>query len=219
MSDSNRIYLVTPSRFDPDIFCPILDDALDQGGIAAVLIGLKEIAATDRQDVASRITGICHKYGIAALLHLDPENEEDSRLVGRSRLDGVHSDAGLGQLEDAIDQYMPDRMVGAGNVRDRHTAMSIGERNPDYLLFGLLDRPDDDTLHPKTFDLATWWAQVFEIPAVALIGRDLSDVDKLAAEGVEFIAAREAAWAHSDGPAIAIRSLKERLDKYPLEIS
>ncbi|WP_350335178.1 thiamine phosphate synthase [Coralliovum pocilloporae] len=218
MSDINRIYLITPSSLDPDVFCPLLDKTLDTGGVAAVLISLDERDASRRQSISERISGICHKHGVAAILHLDPECTDDSRIAGRARLDGVHSGTGEADLENALDSFAPQKMVGAGNLRDRHTAMTAGELDPDYVFFGLLERPDDETLHDKTFDLAVWWAQMFEIPAVAFIGLDLADTDRLAAEGVEFIAAREAVWSHPDGPESALKIIQSHLASHPLEM-
>ena len=60
--------------------------------------------------------------------------------------------------------------------------------------------------------LGTWWAELFEVPAIALAGSDLASVDILAETGVEFVALRAAAWDHPDGPRAAVAEANTRLD-------
>ncbi|MBP0644271.1 hypothetical protein J8J17_20960, partial [Mycobacterium tuberculosis] len=48
-------------------------------------------------------------------------------------------------------------IVGAGGLKTRHAAMEAGERDVDYVFFGLTERAEDDDVHPRTLELAAWW--------------------------------------------------------------
>ena len=95
--------------------------------------------------------------------------------------------------------------VESDGVRARATALlEAAERDVDYVFFGLLDKPEDDALHPKTLDLADWWVPLFDAPCVVLAGASLASVATAAATGAEFVALRRVVWEHPDGPAVAI---------------
>ena len=76
--------------------------------------------------------------GVAALV------QNDTRIAGRVRADGVHIDTGLADLAAAVEKLRPKLIVGAGGLRSRHEAMTAGEANPDYLFFGRLDGDNED---------------------------------------------------------------------------
>ena len=82
--------------------------------------------------------------------------------------------------------------------------MSAGEADPDYVFFGKLDGDTDDAIYPKALDLAAWWAELFEIPAIVMGGLALASVAEARNAGVEFVAIRRAVWEHPEGAAAAI---------------
>ncbi len=198
-----RLCLITPRQADDDGLAG-LQAALSAGDVACLLI--MQEAAADRRQFAAESCRIAQGSGAASLIH------NDIALCGEVDADGVHIDTGIADVKRALDILRPNRIVGAGGIDDRHGAMTIGETDPDYLFFG---RPDADARtapHRKTLKLAAWWAPLFEIPAVALAGSDLSGIADLVATGADFIALRDAVWTHPDGPAAAIAEADRLID-------
>jgi len=205
--DRTRLVLFVPALGPDAVDAARLDAALTGGDVAAVVIDADGIEPGDVQASVSALVASAQKAGAAALVR------GDSRLVGRAHADGVHVDGGLDDVEAAMERFSPNGIVGAGGAATRHDAMVIGETGPDYIFFGRLDRPDDGPTEPAAFDMATWWAQVFEIPAVVLVGTEMSDISDLAASGVEFVALRDAVWRDPDGPAAVVARANALIDQ------
>ncbi|MYZ48104.1 thiamine phosphate synthase [Propylenella binzhouense] len=192
------LYLVTPSGFDRTAFPAALEAALAAAPIAAVLVGIglgEEAAEAEAQLVLPMV----QRYGAAGLV------AEHTRVAGRVHADGVHVSTGLADLGAAVERFRPRRIVGAGNLKTRHAAMEAGEAGADYLFFG---QPHGDIRpepHPKALDLAEWWSDLMEIPAVMMAGSVLASVRAAAETGAGFVAVNRAVWEHPAGPAEAVR--------------
>jgi thiamine-phosphate pyrophosphorylase len=200
MSDSRdipRLFLVTPDGADPESFAGLLAEALAAGDVAAVLI---TAGADPRMSEAraARLVPLIQAAGAAALV------EGDTRIAGHTKADGVHVGSGLGDLRNAAESFRPSRIVGAGNLHSRHTAMEAGEV-ADYVFFGQPHGDTHDEPHPKALDLAEWWADLMEVPAVIMAGRSLTTLPQAVATGAAFVALHHAVWAHEAGPAEAVR--------------
>lgn len=190
-----RLSLVTPKILDVTEFGPRLDAALAGGDVASLIITASPEAL---QSAAEALSPIAQAHGVAALVH------NDTRIAGRARADGVHVDADITELETAIDAFHPDRIVGAGGLRSRHDAMTVGGVDPDYLFFGRLDGDSEDGIFVAALDLAAWWSSLFVIPAVVMGGRSLESAIEAARAGIEFVALRDAVWTHPGGPGEAV---------------
>jgi thiamine-phosphate pyrophosphorylase len=83
--------------------------------------------------------------------------------------------------------------------------MQAGELDVDYLFFGRPHGDTHDDAHPKALDLAEWWSEIMQIPAVIMSGRALDSVAEAAATGAEFVALHDAVWSHPGGPGEAVR--------------
>lgn len=196
--DRTRLVLVAPI-FGADPVSPArLESALAGGDVAAVIIDAGEGEPETVQPLAAPLVEVAQAAGAAALLR------GDSRAAGRIRADGLHVDTDREAIASALNRLRPKGIVGAGGAVTRHAAMELGELDPDYVFFGRLDRPDTDAAEPAALSLATWWAELFEVPAVALIGLDLAEAEDLAAAGVEFVALRDGVWRHPEGAAAAV---------------
>ena len=203
-ADPTRLFLVTPAIIDRDRFVAQLSDALARGHVAAVLV----TAAGDQpsQDAAEQIVPIIQAAGAAALI------ADDTRVAGRLGADGVHIGTGREDLRSAVQAFAGKRSVGAGNLHSRHAAMEAAEAGADYVFFG---RPHGDTheeAHAKVLDLAEWWSELMEIPAVVMAGRALGSVADTAATGAAFVALHEAVWSHPAGAGEAVRRAAEALN-------
>jgi len=201
MSDSparQRLILVTPPALDAVRFAPLLAEALAAGDVAAVLIGAAEGPGTAAQ--AEALVPVAQAHGAAAIV------AGDTRIAGHTKADGVH--IGSGRLDDlrlAADSLRPKRIVGAGGIDSRHAAMEVGELDVDYLFFGRPHGDTHDEAHARVLDLAEWWSEIMQIPAVVMAGRSLGSVAEAAATGADFVALHEAVWSHAEGPAAAVR--------------
>ncbi|WP_321344872.1 thiamine phosphate synthase [Breoghania sp.] len=208
----SRLFLITPPDFDAQTFPDVLADALSGGDVACVLITLKDGDSSAAQEIAERLTPIAQDAGAAALIL------NDTRIAGRAHADGVQIDTGFEDLKLAQETFQPNRIVGVGHIKDRHTAMELAELDTDYVFFGMLDLEEHDEAHRKTVDFAQWWAEVFETPCVALAGRDLASVDTLARTRAEFVALRAGVWEHPEGPKAAVAAANATLDTVAAEL-
>jgi thiamine-phosphate pyrophosphorylase len=196
-SEPTRLFLIVPA--DPgESFAAGLTEALAGGDVAAVLIGcgLGEGAAAE---IAAPLVPIAQAAGAAALI------AEHTRVAGRLKADGVQIGSGLADLRAAAQSFRPKRIVGAGGISSRHAAMEAGEVDVDYLFFGRPHGDTHDEPHPRALDLALWWSEVMEVPAVLMAGRAIDSVAEAAATGAAFIALHDAVWRHRAGPGEAIR--------------
>lgn len=198
--DAPRLFLVVPQAFDPSTFADRLSEAVSAADIAAVLIG-----AGAGEETTARLVEIVQAAGAAALIG------DDTRIAGRLKADGVHVGSGLGDLRMAVDSFGGKRIVGAGNLHSRHTAMQAAELGVDYVFFGRPHGDTHDCAHPRALALVEWWSELMEIPAVAMAGRSLESVAETAATGAAFVALHEAVWSHEAGPGEAVRSAVDRL--------
>jgi thiamine-phosphate pyrophosphorylase len=205
-SETPRLFLITPSVTEARAFAATLEATLAAADVAAVLI---PGSGDERRDleVASALVPLVQSAGAAALIG------DDTRILGRSKADGVHITTGIGDLRAASRTLRPQRIVGAGGLRSRHAAMEAGEAEPDYVFFGDPRRDTHDAPHPNALDLAAWWSELMTIPAVIMAGRSLAGVADAAATGASFVALRDAVWSHPQGPSAALRLAAAELVK------
>jgi thiamine-phosphate pyrophosphorylase len=205
--DSPRLYLLSPPLDRAEGFDDALSAALGAADVACVLLDLGQMGENEGARVATRLVGIAQSTGAAVVL-------TEPRAVGRAKADGLHvraaGEALEPALEDAVSAMKPDRIVGAGGFRSRHDAMSAGEADVDYVLFG---EPAPDGWTPPLDDLldrVEWWAEIFNVPCVGY-APTLAAVEDIAAAGADFVALREAVWNDPRGAAAAMGEAMERL--------
>ena len=201
-TEGTRLFLVTPPRLDAVSFAPLLAEALAAGAVAAVLV-----ASEGGADVIGPLVKIIQEGSAAALV------ADDTRLAGHVGADGVHIEGGIQDLRFAVESFRPKRIVGAGNLHSRHAAMEAAELDLDFLFFGRRHGDTHDAPHPKALELAEWWSELMQIPAVIMAGRTLESVAEAAATGVDFVALHDAVWSHAGGPAEAIRLAHAKLSE------
>ena len=198
---ASRLFLVAPPRIDAG-FASRIQEALSAADIAAVLLAIDGT----KEDALQPLVNIIQQAGAAAVI------ADDTRLAGHVKADGVHIGGGLEEIRFAIESFKPNRIVGAGNVYSRHTALEIGELDVDYLLFGRPHGDTHDAPHPKALELAAWFSEMTEVPAVIMAGRSIDSVADAAATGAEFVALHDAVWSHPGGPEEAVRLAAAMLD-------
>jgi thiamine-phosphate pyrophosphorylase len=203
-----RLYLLSPLIADAASFAPHLAAACAAGGVAAVLL---RFAAADERTLVNhvkRLAPTAQDNGAAVVIAASGDIDL-AALAVRGSADGVHSGAGPGEVRALRERLKGDRIVGAGNIRSKHDAMTVGEMGVDYLMFG---EPRTDGSLPAleaVIERAAWWAEIFQTPCAAY-APGLDDVPDLARTGAEFIALGEAVWTYADGPASAVAAALER---------
>lgn len=197
-----QLYLVTPVIQDAPAFAPFLDAALSAGGIAAVLLRLP--AGADERTMVNTVKALApavQEAGAALLIGASPDLA--ALVAARGGADGAHvASGGEEALRDALDRLRPDRIVGAGGIATRHDAMQAGELGVDYVMFGEAIEEGETPAPELVAEFAAWWAEIFEVPCVAL-ARTEAEVAMLAATGAEFVALGE--WVFAEAGRVAER--------------
>ncbi|MDY8108009.1 thiamine phosphate synthase [Fulvimarina sp. 2208YS6-2-32] len=177
-----RLVLLTSCLAD-DTAATALGRALSGGDVASVLIDPAGREHAAFQDYAEPLVRLAQEAGAAALV------VDDTQCAGRVRADGVHLTAGkIDALREAIEAHAPRMIIGASGFKTRHEALVAGEALPDYLFFGRLGQDNVPEPHPKTLAMAEWWADMVELPCIALGSNAIEAVEIVAETGAEFIA-------------------------------
>ncbi|MDX2156962.1 MAG: thiamine phosphate synthase [Hyphomicrobiaceae bacterium] len=125
------------------------------------------------------------KTGVAMLL------EADAELARTLRADGVHlpvSDDPLPPTAAARAWLGGRAIVGADAGWSRHDAMSLGEAGVDYVAFGIPPFVKERAeAVERRLDLVAWWAEIFEVPVVAMNVTDAGEAGPLALAGADFV--------------------------------
>jgi thiamine-phosphate pyrophosphorylase len=179
-----------------------LEAALSAGGIASAII-LPQRDQPLVADLARPLVSVAQQAGAAALI-LD-----DARLARALGADGVHLPAGSSAADYAAARELLGRgsIVGADAGRSRDAAMRLGEAGADYIGFGIPDFVTDrSSARERRLDLIQWWAEIFEVPCVALDVDAREDAEELARAGADFVAIRLASSTSTDAARDAVRA-------------
>jgi thiamine-phosphate diphosphorylase len=120
-------------------------------------------------------------------------------------------------VDSCADQFVialspRDAIVGVTCHDSRHLAMDAGEAGADYVAFGaFFPTGTKATEHRAEIDILQWWAEIFEVPCVAIGGITPANCGPLVAAGVDFLAVVSAVWDHPDGPAAAVRDFADAI--------
>lgn len=173
--------------------------ALGAVAVASVVISAPGGKALDTADARS-LVALAQEKGAAALI------ENDVRLARTLRADGVHLSVASGLLqayEEAREVLGTRGAVGVYAGKSRHDAMTLAERGAAYVAFGApAAAKDQDAARARRHELVEWWAEIFEVPCVALDVVEPDDAAALAIAGADFVAVTlEAGLAPADGLA------------------
>jgi len=194
-SNAPRLMLVTPAVADAEAFAPTLAAACAATDIAAVIVRL---AAGDERTQINRLkTLVRATEGTETALVVEGHPE----IVARAGADGAHL-AGTDALIAALPALKPDRIAGAGGLRERHDAMLAAETGADYVLFGEPDKTGHRPAIDAVIERVAWWAEIFQIPCIAYAAHP-SEVENLAVAGADFIALSDSIWAADPTRALA----------------
>ncbi len=201
-----RLYLVTPPALEPAAFAPLLAEALDAGDVGCVQLRLKEAEDDAVRRAVDALRPVAQDRDVAFLLNDRPD------LAAETGCDGVH----VGQSDTPYRQAR--RIVGDGAIvgvtchDSRHLAMVAAEDGADYVAFGAFF---PTTTKPSEFrptpDLIQWWAELMEVPCVAIGGITPENCAPLVQAGADFLAVVTAVWNHPDGPGAAVKAFNRAI--------
>lgn len=201
MTDTCRLYLVTPPRLDPGGFAEVLARALDAGDVACLQLRLKDAPRDAVERATEALMPVCHARDVAFILN------DDAALAVSLGCDGAH----LGQDDGdhaAARLLLGDRTLGITCHASRHLAMRAGESGADYVAFGaFFPTNTKEVLHHAEPEILQWWSGVMEIPSVAIGGITAANCAPLVQAGADFLAVVGAVWNHPDGPDAGVRAM------------
>lgn len=209
---SPLLYLITPLIDETRDFAPTLRDALAAAPVSAVQLRL---APADERTLTKRVKDwaeLVQAAGAAAIIGIDLEPGSDldlATIMMRGGADGIHVRE-IEQGRALRERVRGERSVGIGNLRSRHDCMEAGEADLDYLMFGEPRVDDSIPAQDVALERAAWWAEIFETPAV-IYAPTLDDIASAVATGAEFIALRDAVFAHPDGAARGVAEAAQRI--------
>jgi thiamine-phosphate pyrophosphorylase len=201
-----RLYLITPPVL-PDDFEHQLAAALDAGDVAAVQLRLKNVSDTVLQKTIDRLRPIVQSRDAAFLLNDRPD------LAVKLGCDGAH----VGQTDMKAKEarkILGDLTLGVTCHNSRHLAMEAGEAGADYVAFGAFF-PTATKEPPEMAEIETLrlWAEVMEIPCVAIGGITAENCAPLVKARAEFLAVVGAVWNFPSGPAAGVRAMLKAIEK------
>jgi len=204
-----RLYLISPPKLDDlDGFAAVFESALQGGDVACFQLRLKNADDADVLAAAERLMPLAHAHDVAFLINDRPD------LAKKACADGVH----IGQEDmpyiTARAVMGEDAIVGVTCHASRHLAMSAGEAGADYVAFGaFFDTSTKVAKAHATVDTLKWWAELMEVPAVAIGGITPGNCRPLVEAGADFLAVANGVWSYSDGAAEAVRRFNAIFDE------
>lgn len=200
MTADCRLYLITPPVLPAD-FEHTLASALDAGDIAALQLRLKNVPEDELLRIIDRLRPIVQSREVAFLLNDDPA------LAVKSGCDGAH----VGQTDMPAKEarkILGDLTLGVTCHNSRHLAMEAGESGADYVAFGAFF-PTTTKEPQEMAEIYTLriWAEMMEIPCVAIGGINAENCAPLVRAGAEFLAVSGTVWGHQDGAAAGVQAM------------
>ena len=196
-----RLYLVTPSTAGAD-FADTLARALDAGDVAAVQLRLKDAGDDQWRRAIDALRPVSQSRGVAFLLN------DRADLVRSTGCDGAH----VGQTDMAAGEARrllgPDLTLGVTCHDSRDLAMIAGEAGADYVAFGaFFPTTTKDAPTQAEPAILAWWAEVMELPSVAIGGITAGNCAPLVQAGAGFLAVVGAVWGHPEGADAGVRAM------------
>src|SRR5664279_3473108 len=151
-----QLFLISPPDAEPGGFASALKTLLTTTEVAALLVPRGDRPFEAFEACVRAATEVAHAAGCAVLIEGDAAH---AKALG---VDGVHIAGPVPAIKAAIAALKPDMIVGVGGIETRHDAMTRGELNIDYIMFG----PFSGAIAPDLRDLAGWWAETMEVPSV-----------------------------------------------------
>jgi thiamine-phosphate pyrophosphorylase len=196
-----RLYLITPSEFDPKDFARPLTEALDAGDVACVQLRLKGAGDDAIRHAADVLRPIVQDHDAAFLMNDRPD------LALGTGCDGVHVGLEDTPYAEARRLLGPDRIIGVTCHASRDLAIDAAEAGADYVAFGaFFPSGTKETAHAADPEILRWWSETTAVPCVAIGGITPGNCASLVRAGADFLAAVAAVWTCPQGPGAAVKA-------------
>lgn len=203
-----ELYLLTPPSFSPLQFKPLLIEALEAGPIAAVQLRLTDVSDKEIRQAIDVLQPIVQDRDIAFILNDRPD------LAKEYGCDGVHIEREDLATELARSQLGDDLQLGVSCYDSRDMAMKAGEKSADYISFGaFFPTISKETNIRAPIELLSWWAEMMELPVVAIGGITPENCKPLVKAGADFLAVIGTVWRHPEGPAQGVKSMLKAIEE------
>ncbi len=199
-----QLYLISPLEVGGD-FPARLERALSAGKglVTAFQFRVKGLDQHEAAELAAPLQTICAGHDVAFIVN------DDAALAKRLKADGLHLGQDDGDPRDAREELGPelggDMQIGVTCHASKHLAMEAGEAGADYVAFGAFfdsTTKDKSDAERPTVEIIEFWANLFEIPMVAIGGITPDNCGPLIAAGADFIAVSGAVWNGDEVAAI-----------------
>ncbi len=191
-----KLYLISPQQVGGG-FAERLKAATSNEVVAAFQLRVKDVAEDELARLAEPLQRICADAGAAFIVN------DSMALAKRLSADGVHLGQQDGDVGEARALLGPGAQIGMTCHDSRHLAIEAGEAGADYVAFGAFHstttKPSHYRPHPS---ILSWWANLFELPCVAIGGITPDNARPLVEAGADFIAVCQAVWAADDAATV-----------------
>lgn len=201
-SDPPQVMLTTPPRFELQGFLPLLAGVLDAHPIACLRLSLAQAEEGAVARAADALRAEAHARDVPLIL------DDGEAMAARLGLDGVHVTAGAGAVPRAREALGKEAIVGAYCGASRHAGMTAAEAGADYVALGPLSGPEG--AHVAEPALFQWWAEMIEVPVVALGGLTEPALRAVAGQADFFCFGAEV-WDAPEGPVARLADLRRLL--------
>lgn len=194
-----RLYLITPPAIELRTFTDQVKAALDAGDVACFQLRIKDVTDDEIRRATELLMPIAQSRDVAFLLNDRPD------LAAELGCDGVHVGQEDMPYAEARRLVGADRIVGVTCHDSRHLAMEAAEAGADYVAFGaFFPTTTKAAKSAAEVELIQWWAELMEVPCVAIGGITVENCTPLIAAGADFLAVSAGIWAHPNGAAAAV---------------
>jgi thiamine-phosphate pyrophosphorylase len=197
-----RLYVITPERFDLQVFPSLLAQALDAGEIAAVQLRLKNVDDDTWKRAIETLRPICQTRDVTFLLN------DRADLVEATGSDGVHVGQEDMPAPDARRLMGPGRTLGVTCKSSRDLADRAIAEGADYVAFGaFFPSMSKQVTNIADAEILRWWAQHRKVPSCAIGGITAANLGPLVRAGANLLAIIGGVWNHPEGPAAGVRAI------------
>ncbi|MSP05906.1 MAG: thiamine phosphate synthase [Acetobacteraceae bacterium] len=205
--DTCRLYIITPEKFDLQIFPDLLAQALDAGDCAAVQLRIKNETDDAWKRTIDALRPVTQARDVAFLLN------DRADLVVSTGCDGAHVGQEDMAAQKAREIMGPDLMLGVTCKSSRDLAMQAGQDGADYAAFGAFYPSNSkEVTNLANPEILRWWSEMMEIPCCAIGGITAENLAPLVQAGADFLAIIGGVWNHPDGPAGGVRAINKAID-------
>jgi thiamine-phosphate pyrophosphorylase len=181
---------------------------LDAGDVACVQLRLKDVDDDAVKRAIDILRPEAQDRDVAFILNDRPD------LAAATGCDGVHVGQDDTPYRQARQLVGDQAIVGVTCHNSRHLAMEAGEQGADYIAFGAFyPTTTKDAEVRAEVETLRWWAELMEVPCVAIGGITVDNALPLIEAGADFLAICGGIWNYPQGPAEAVRAFNGLLQR------